>query len=89
MALLPSDISTTLFNVVTVAAAGATGAAVPAVVVVIEAGGADKFSDENETGPPAPPESYDLNLQPVLQLQYLANSTNVSASNAHPNCRNS
>ena len=41
------------FSVVTVSAVGAAGAGVPAVVVVIVAGAADKLATEKLNGPPA------------------------------------
>ena len=53
--LLFSEICTTLFRLVTVAAAGDAGAAVPVTVVEIEAGAAARLLTAKLNGPPKPP----------------------------------
>ena len=53
--MVPSEICTTLFKFVTTFATGATGAAVAAAVVVIEAGAAARLFTAKVKGPPKPP----------------------------------
>jgi hypothetical protein len=51
--LVPSEIWVVALSVETVSTVGAAGAGVPAVVVVMAAGAADKFATEKLNGPPA------------------------------------
>lgn len=53
--LAPSEICTIEFKVLTLADVGATGAAVPAVEVVIVAGAVARFETAKLNGPPSPP----------------------------------
>ena len=53
--LAPSEICTTEFNVLTLLATGATGAGVPAVVVVIAAGAEARFETAKLKAPPGAP----------------------------------
>lgn len=53
--LAPSEICTIEFKVLTLAAAGVEGAAVPIVAVVIAVGAEARFETEKLNGPPSPP----------------------------------
>ena len=53
--MLPSEICTALFKLVTALAMGTVGAAVPAAMVVIEAGAAARLVAAKVNGPPKPP----------------------------------